>query len=115
MDLSEDITTIGTIEINSVENHNNDTREEIFTTLRVNRKNKSDINLKWKMDTGAQSNVLPINIFRILYPELINAEGMPKDVALKSNEMILTAYWCVQITQFGTINIPRQHKGINFL
>ena len=107
-DLSEDIMTIGTIEINSVENHNNDTREEIFTTLRVNRKNKRDINLKCKVDTGAQSNVLPINIFRILYPELINA-------ALKSNEMVLTAYGCVQITQFGTINIPRQHKGRNFL
>jgi hypothetical protein len=28
-----DIATIGTIEINSVENHNNTTREEIFTTL----------------------------------------------------------------------------------
>ena len=107
--------TIGTIEINSVENHNNDAREEIFTTLRVNRKNKRDINLKCKVDTGAQSNVLQINIFRILYPELIHAEGMPKDVALKSNEMILTAYGCVQITQFGTINILRQHKGRNFL
>ena len=113
-DLSEDIMTIGTIEINSVENNNKDTREEIFATLRVNRKNKRDINLKCKVDTGAQSNVLPIRLFRILYPELINADAMPKDGALENSEMVLTAYGGAQITQFGTINIPCQYKGRKF-
>jgi hypothetical protein len=78
-----DIPTIGTIEINSMENHNNTTSEEIFTTLCVNRKNNGDINLKCKVDTGAQSNVLPIHLFRVLYPELINAKGMPRDGALQ--------------------------------
>ena len=67
------------------------------------------------MDTGAQSNVLPINPFRILYPELINAEGMPKNGALKSNDMILNAHGGAQITQFGKINISCQPKGRNFL
>ena len=86
-----DIPTIGTIEINSVENYNT-TSEEIFTTLRVNRKNNGDINLRCKVDTGAQSNVLPIHLFRVLYPELINAEGMPRDGALQRSDVILTAY-----------------------
>ncbi|CAB3999905.1 Hypothetical predicted protein [Paramuricea clavata] len=101
-----DIPTIGTIEINSVENHDNTTSEEIFTTLRVNRKNNGDINLKCKVDTGAQSNVLPIHLFRVLYPELINAEGMPRDGALQRSDVILTAYGGSEITQFGKILIP---------
>ena len=109
-----DIPTIGTIEINSVENHNTTTREEIFTTLRVNHKNNGDINLKCKVDTGAQSNVLPINLFCVLYPELINAEGMPRDGALQRSDVILTAYGGSEITQFGKILIPCQHKRGKF-
>ena len=113
--LSEDIMTIGTIEIYSVENHDNDTREEIFTNLRVNCKNNRDINLKCKVDTDAQNNVLQIRLFRILYLELINAEEIPKNRAMKSNEMVLIAYGGAQITQFGTRNILSQHKWRNFL
>ncbi|CAB3991427.1 transposon Tf2-1 poly [Paramuricea clavata] len=109
-----DIPTIGTIEINSVENHNNITSEEIFTTLRVNRKNNGDINLKCKVDTGAQSNVLPIDLFRVLYPELINAEGMPREGALQRSDVILTAYGGSEINQFGKILIPCQHKRGKF-
>jgi hypothetical protein len=97
-----------------VENLNNTTSEEIFTTLRVNRKNNGDINLKCKVDTGAQSNVLPIHLFRVLYPELINAEGMPRDGALQRSDVILTAYGGSEITQFGKILIPCQHKRGKF-
>ena len=98
-------------------NNNNaikDTREEIFTVIRVNRKHNGDIYLKCKVHTGAQSNVLPIHLFRVLYPELINAEGMPRDSALQKNKVILTAYGGAEITQFGTISIPCQHKGKRF-
>jgi hypothetical protein len=70
----------------------------------VIRKNNRDINLKCKVDTGARSNVLPIRLFHILYPELINAEGRkPKDGTLHSSEVVLTAYGRAEIIQFGTI------------
>lgn len=59
------------------------TREEIFTVIRVNRKHNGDINVKCKVDTGAQCNVLLIHLFPVLYPELINAEGMPRDGGLE--------------------------------
>ncbi|CAB4002393.1 Hypothetical predicted protein, partial [Paramuricea clavata] len=65
-------------------------------------------------DTGAQSNVLPIHLFRVLYPELINAEGMPRDGAPQRSDVILTAYGGSEITQFGKILIPCQHKRGKF-
>ena len=109
-DLYADIPTIGTIEINNVENTNKATSEEIFTTISVNRKKNGDINLKCKVGTGAQSNILPIHLFRVLYPELIN-EGIPRDGVLQKSKVILTAYGGAEIIQFGTIIIPCQHKG----
>ena len=99
-DLYADIPTIGTIEINNVENTNKATSEEIFTTIRVNRKNNGDINLKCKVDTGAQSNILPIHLFRVLYPELINVEGIPRDGVLQKSKVILTAYGGAEIIQY---------------
>ena len=77
----------------------------------MNRKNNGDINLKCKVDTGAQSNILPIHLFRVLYPELINVEGIPRDSVLQKSKVILTAYGGAEIIQFGTIIIPCQHKG----
>jgi hypothetical protein len=39
-------------------------------------------------------------VFHILYPELINAEGRkPKDGALHSSEVVLTAYGRVDLPQ----------------
>jgi hypothetical protein len=53
-------------------------------------------------------------LFRVLYPELINAEGMPRDGALQRSDVILTAYGGSEITQFGKILIPYVNtKGEN--
>jgi hypothetical protein len=53
-------------------------------------------------------------LFRVLCPELINAEGMPRDGALQRSDVILTAYGGSEITQFGKILIPCQHKRGKF-
>ena len=62
------------------------------------------------MDTGAQSNVLPIRLLRIITPEKFDNEGNPKPEALEKNEAILSACGGSIIKQLGTVNIPCKYK-----
>nr|XP_006823887.1 PREDICTED: uncharacterized protein LOC102805367 [Saccoglossus kowalevskii] len=105
-DMTEEETlTIGTI-------HANDNREEVYTLLQIERAELTQkINLKCKVDTGAQSNVLPLRLFRNIFPDKIDSKGNPKPNALQGTNMILSAYGGSQIKQLGTITIPCQHRG----
>ena len=69
------------------------------------------INLQCKVDTGAQSNVLPIRLLRIIVPEKFGDEGNPKPEALEKNEAVLSAYGGSVIKQLDTINIPCKYKN----
>ncbi|XP_006811648.1 uncharacterized protein LOC100366641 [Saccoglossus kowalevskii] len=105
-DMTEEETlTIGTI-------HEDDNREEVYTILQIERAEVTQkINLKCKVDTGAQSNVVPLRLFRIIFPDKIDSKGNPKPNALQGTNMILSAYGGSQIKQLGTITIPCQHRG----
>ncbi|CAB3987750.1 Hypothetical predicted protein [Paramuricea clavata] len=72
-----DITTIGTIKINSVENHSNTTSEEIFTTLRVNRKNNGDIDLNANSLCTGNKICARKNVFRDVAQGPIEEEVKP--------------------------------------
>ena len=64
-----------------------DTRDEAFATLDIFQpERKRKINLQRKVDTGAQSNVLPARLLRIIAPEKFDVEGNPKAEALERNE-----------------------------
>ena len=57
-----------------------DQRDEILVPLGVRlpgRKNAKDT-LKAKMDTGAQGNILPLRIFRHMFPHQLDECGFPR-------------------------------------
>ena len=88
-----------------------DTRDEAFATLEIAQpEKKRKINLQCKVDTDAQSNVLPVRLLRITAPEKFDDEGNPKPEALEKNEAVLSAYGGSIIKQLGTINIPCKYK-----
>ena len=59
------------------------------------------------MDTGAQSNVLPIRLLCIIAPEKFDDEGNPKPEALEKNEAVgLSSSMGSVINQLCNINIP---------
>ena len=90
---NDEILTISTIEVNIIEDTQHDTHDEVFATLEITQKEKKrKINLQCKVDTGAQSNVLPIRLLRIIAPEKFDDEGNPKPEALEKKEAVLPAY-----------------------
>ena len=96
-DDDDEILTISTIEVNAIEDTQHlihDTRDEAFATLGITHpEKKRKINLQCKVDTGAQSNVLPVRLLRIIASEKFDDEGNPKPEALEKNEAVLSAYW----------------------
>ena len=88
-----------------------DTRDEAFAILEISQpERKRKINLQCKVDTGAQSNVLPIRLLRIIAPEKFDDDGNPKPEALEKNEAILSAYGGSMIKHLGTVNILCKYK-----
>ena len=113
-DDDDEILTISTIEVNAMEDTRNsihETRDEAFATLEIIQpEKKRKINLQCKVDTGAQSNVLPVRLLRLITPEKFDDEGNLKPEALEKNEAVLSAYGGSIIKQLGTINIPCKYK-----
>ena len=113
-DDDDEILTISTIEVNAIEDTQHsihDTRDEAFATLEITQpEKKRKINLQCKLDTGAQINVLPVRLLRIIAPEKFDDERNPKPEALEKNEAVLSAYGGSIIKQLGTINIPCKYK-----
>ena len=118
-DDDDEILTISVIEVTAIEDTQHsihDTHEEAFSTLEITQPDKKrKINLQCKVDTGAQSNVFPVRLLRLIAPERFDDEGNPKPEALVKNEAVLSAYGRSIIKQLGTINIPckYQEKKIN--
>ena len=61
-----------------MEGFSNDTRDEAFSLFEISQpEKKRKINLQCKVDTGAQSNVLPVRLHRIIAPEKFDDDGNP--------------------------------------
>ena len=115
-DLSEHFETITfeTIAINSMQSEaQHASRDEIFVTINVDLKprNGQRTALKAKLDTGAQGNILPVRIYRNMFPENLTADGLPKPGALHQANTVLTAYGGTHIKQYGICTIQCEYKG----
>ena len=100
------------IEINNVQaTPENDVRDDVFADLDITLKNTPVTHtLKVKIDTGAQGNVLPLGLFRRMYPDKINKDGYPKPGSTQSRSTILKAYNKTVIKQYGIISIPCSYE-----
>ena len=104
-----DALTFETVTIGSISSQSGKsfTRDEAFATVGIILPNKPDVPavLKAKVDIGAQGNILPVRIFRKMFPERLDAHGYPKPDAIVRRKTILTAYNGSQIQQYGTVSI----------
>ena len=78
-------------------------RSEAFATIPIEPQREIQTNLKGKVDTGAQGNILPLRTFKKIFPQRISKNGMPTNTSPSS--ITLTAYNGTEIKQFGTVNI----------
>lgn len=87
-----------------------DTRDEVFTDITaVLHDGRAKAKINMKIDTGAQGNTLPLSIYQKIWPEKVDAQGLPK-TKLKKRETNLTAYNGTRIQHYGTITLPCYHK-----
>ena len=63
-----------------------DNRDEVFVDLKVKLAQRA---LRVKVDTGAQDDVLPVRIFRKMFPSLVDIDGLPKPGALKKSPRLV--------------------------
>ena len=57
--------------------------------LEIKLPSKGRHNLEAKVDIGAGMNVLPLQCFRLIFPEKLDAEGLPKKTALEPSKVEL--------------------------
>ena len=67
--------------------------------------------LKAKVDTGASVNILPLRIFRRMYPTKLSAEGFPAQRTLVPSNAVLTAHNGTKIQQYDTMTIHCSYRG----
>ena len=79
--------------------------------IKVPSRRSQNCKLEAKVDTGAQGNILPLRLYRQIYPEQLDCNGKPKGNALNKSNTTLTAYGGFPLIQYGTIRIPCAYEG----
>ena len=76
---------------------------EAYTTIQLpaSASRKGTASLHVKVDTGAGGNVLPLHVFRCLYPDQISPAGLP--TGLDHVNTRLTAYNGSHIPLYGAL------------
>ena len=102
-----DTLVFDTITVNSITpDSNTQTKDEALVMIDIKLPNNThNTQLRAKLDTGAQANILPLRLYRSMFPENIDYHGKPKITAVKKSTTTLTAYGGTPIPQFGTCDI----------
>ncbi|XP_068227920.1 uncharacterized protein [Palaemon carinicauda] len=98
-DLSSDFESMS---FNAVNNDAN--RSEAYASLKIEPYPDRTTNLRGKVDTGTQSNILPLRSFRNIFPRYVNSDGIPTSTT--PSKTTLTAYNGTVIRQHGTLVLP---------
>ena len=61
-----------------------------------------------KIDSGAGANVMPLKIYKELYPGGLDARGYPLCQYVRKSQRKLEAYGGVEVPNLGTVNVPCQ-------
>ena len=113
-DTSEDeFLSVGMIKVHEMESKNSDEDDEAYSTIQIQKKvgkKRTFIDLRVKVDTGAQSNLLPISLYRRMFPEHMAQADKIKDGILTPSKVILTAYGEHVVPQLGKATIAGIHN-----
>ena len=82
---------------------------EAYATIQIVPYPGRPTNLRGKVDTGAQGNIMPLRTFQQIFPKLLNAEGKPKTTT--PSKTVLTAYNNTHITHYGFIKLRCSFQG----
>ena len=104
--------TFESITVNAIAPRNL-SEDEVFVTVDINLHKLSNrpAKLKAKLDTGAQGNILPLRLYRRMYPEYLTPDGFPKPEAVQQSPTVLTAYGGAKIKQHGKCTISCEFNG----
>ena len=86
-------------------------KDEAFANVQV-QPHDEVINIRCKIDTGAQTNVMPLRVVSKLFPEHID-NGIP--VGLQATPHKITGYGGVAIKQFGLCQLRVTHKSVDIM
>ncbi|XP_068240343.1 uncharacterized protein [Palaemon carinicauda] len=84
----------------SMSMNNDANRSEAYASLKIKPYPDRTTNLRGKVDTGAQSNILPLRTF----PRYVNSDDIPTSTT--PSKMTLAAYNGTVIRQHGTLVLP---------
>ena len=88
-------------------------KTEAFANITVKLPHFGNIptTLRAKVDTGAQGNILPIRVYKQMFPQNMNTEGQIKKNILQQRPTVLTAYGGGQIPHEGICELVCEVKG----
>ena len=80
--------SFSTINADGSSDANDDDRDEVFAKLNIQMSSapNSTAHITVIVETGAQGNILPIRIFRKVFPNHVDSEGYPCAGTLKSSK-----------------------------
>ncbi|XP_035658200.1 uncharacterized protein K02A2.6-like [Branchiostoma floridae] len=110
----EETLSVGAIYVHEVEHKNDAQNNEAYTTFQIKKKigkKTTNINLRLKIDTGAQSNVMPVEHYQQIFPENMTKGGEVKAGILTPSSTVLSAYGGDKIPHLGKTTISGKHKG----
>ena len=95
----------------------NPRQDEVFVSINVSLPQGAYRNtlLKAKLDTGAQGNILPMRLFRQMFPHCFDDHDKVKPGSLSPLAVILTVFGGSHIKHYGTIAIPCTYQGTSTL
>ena len=82
---------------------------QAYATLKIEPYPGISTNLKGKIDTGSQGNILPLRTFAKLFPKRLNKAKEPTNIT--PCDTLLTAYNGTLIKQYGYITMPCTYKN----
>ncbi|KAG1704766.1 hypothetical protein GQR58_003952 [Nymphon striatum] len=84
-------------------------RTEAFATVKIVPHPGVTSQLRGKVDTGAQGNVLPLRTFVKMFPNHTTPSGLPTNTT--PSRVTLSAYNGTKIPQHGIINLPCKNEN----
>ena len=87
-----------------------ESKTKILTILNTKLPHQNSIdNLRFKVDDGAEVNILPLDSFGTMFPHALNKQGYPKDGLLRGSRTNLECYNDGRLLHHGSIKLRVQH------
>ncbi|CAI9722692.1 Hypothetical predicted protein [Octopus vulgaris] len=109
----EEFLAIGIINVHEMGKDDRKKEDEAYTTIRIEKKagrKRTNIDLRLKIDTGAQSDILPVSLYKKMFPVNMTEDDRVRKGILTPSDVVLTAYGGTRIPQLGKATIRGTHK-----